>query len=84
MLDITVTSPDPQEAADIANEYAQVASQYIADTMATDKPNIMSVALVPSNPVSPNRTRNIMLGFLLGGYAGGRYCHGTHGHGRQV
>ena len=26
----------------------------------------MSVALVPSNPVSPNRTRNLMLGFLLG------------------
>ena len=42
-------------------------SQYIADTMATDKPNIMSTALVPSNPVSPNKTRNIMLGFLLGG-----------------
>ena len=69
MLDITITLPDPQEAADIANEYAQVASQYIADTMATDKPNLMSVALVPSNPVSPNRTRNIMLGLLLGGMA---------------
>lgn len=67
MLDITVTSANPQEAADIANEYAQVASQYIAETMATDKPNIMSVALVPSNPVSPNRTRNIIMGFLLGG-----------------
>lgn len=67
MLDITVTSADPQEAADIANEYAQVASQYIAETMATDKPNIMSVALTPSNPVSPNRTRNVMAGFLLGG-----------------
>ena len=67
MLDIRVTSADPQEAADIANEYAQVASQYIAETMATDKPNIMSVALVPSNPVSPNKTRNILLGFLLGG-----------------
>lgn len=67
MLDISVTSADPQEAADIANEYAQVASQYIAETMATDKPNIMSVALVPSNPVSPNKTRNILLGFLLGG-----------------
>lgn len=67
MLDITVTSADPQEAADVANEYAQVASQYIAETMATDKPNIMSVALVPSNPVSPNKTRNILLGFLLGG-----------------
>ena len=35
--------------------------------MATDKPNIMSVALVPSNPVSPSLTRNILLGFLLGG-----------------
>ena len=67
MLDITVTSADPQEAANIANEYAQVASQYIAETMATDKPNIMSVALVPSNPVSPNKTRNILMGFLLGG-----------------
>lgn len=66
MLDITVTSPNPEEAAAIANEYASVASQYIADTMSTDKPNIMSVALVPSNPVSPNRTRNILMGFLLG------------------
>lgn len=67
MLDITVTSPSPTEAAAIANEYAEVASQYIADTMSTDKPNIMSTALVPSNPVSPNKTRNIMMGFLLGG-----------------
>lgn len=66
MLDITVTSEDPQEAAAVANEYAKVASQYIADTMSTDKPNIMSVALVPANPVSPSKTRNITLGFLLG------------------
>ena len=66
MLDITVTSPNPQEAAAIANEYARVASQYIADTMATDKPSMMSVALVPANPVSPNRTKNVLLGFMAG------------------
>ena len=66
MLDIAITSRDPQEAADIANEYAKVASQYIADTMSTDKPNIMSVALVPSNPVSPNMTRNVAIGVLFG------------------
>lgn len=66
MLDITFTSPSAEEAAAVANEYAKVASQYIADTMSTDKPNMMSVALVPSNPVSPNRTKNIMLGFMLG------------------
>lgn len=70
MLDVKITSPSAQEAADIANEYASVASQYIADTMSTDKPNIMSSALVPSNPVSPNKTRNIMLGLVLGGLLG--------------
>lgn len=66
MLDITITSPSPTEAAAIANEYAKVASQYIADTMSTDKPNIMSMALVPSNPISPNKTKSVMLGFILG------------------
>ncbi len=66
MLDIAFTSPSAEEAAAVANEYAKVASQYIADTMSTDKPSIMSVALIPANPVSPNKTRNILLGFLLG------------------
>lgn len=67
MLDIVVTNSSPVLAAEIANEYARVASNYIQETMATDKPNIMSHALEPSNPVSPNRTRNIIIGFLLGG-----------------
>lgn len=66
MLDITIKDASPEEAALIANEYARVVSQFIADTMSTDKPSIMSVALVPANPVSPNKTRNIMIGFLLG------------------
>ena len=63
MLDISFTSPSPAEAAAIANEYAKVASEYIQETMSTDKPNIMSMALEPANPVSPSRTRNILLGF---------------------
>ena len=66
MLDITFTSPSAEEAAAVANEYAKVGSEYIMDTMSTDKPNIMSVALVPANPVSPNKTKNILLGFMLG------------------
>ena len=73
MLDITFKSPSPEEAAAVANEYAKVASEYIADTMSTDKPNIMSVALIPSNPVSPNKTRNVLLGFLLGAVLGCAY-----------
>ena len=66
MIDITITSPSPEEAAAIANEYAKVASQFIAETMSTDKPNIMSVALVPSNPSSPSLPKNVVMGFMLG------------------
>ena len=70
MLDITITSPSPQEAAEIANEYAKVASDFIAETMSTDKPNRMSAARVPSNPVSPSKTRNIAIGFVGGALLG--------------
>ena len=34
--------------------------------MATDKPSIMSTALVPTVPVSPNKTKSVLLGALLG------------------
>ena len=66
MLKITVTSESAQEAADIANEYATVVRDYIAKKMATDKPSIMSTALVPTVPVSPNKTKSVLLGALLG------------------
>lgn len=66
MLDISVTSPSAEEAAAIANEYAKVASEYIHETMSVDKPSIMSVALKPANPISPNKVRNIATGFILG------------------
>ena len=73
MLDITFTSPDPLEAANAANEYAKVASRYIADTMQTEAPSIMSVARVPVNPVSPSKVRNVMYGGILGGFAACAY-----------
>ena len=66
ILNITVTSSDPQEAADIANEYADVAGQYISATMQTDQPSLLSEALTPDKPVSPKKKRNVVLGFLLG------------------
>lgn len=66
VLYITVTSGDPELAKDIANEYAVVAKKYIAETMATDEPNIMSAALKPGGPVAPSRTKNVIMGFMLG------------------
>ena len=64
---IAIFLPNKEEAAEIANKYADVGRKYIAEHMSTDMPPIMSSALTPTNPVSPNKTRNIALGFVLGG-----------------
>lgn len=66
MLYITATSYSAQEAADLANEFAAVAQQYITEIMLTDQPSIMSQARVPSKPVSPNKPLNVIKGFLAG------------------
>ena len=68
ILNITVTSKNPAEATELANTYANVAKTYISDTMSTDEPNILSVALQPEIPVSPNKTMNILLGGILGAF----------------
>ncbi len=66
LLDITVTSPDPQEAQLIANTYASVACEFIAKVMKTVEPSVFQEARLPSAPVSPSKSRNLILGFLIG------------------
>ncbi len=66
ILRITVTSPDPDMAMKIADEYAAVVRDYVSEIMSTEKPNILSSALKPVSPVSPSKTRNTLIGFLLG------------------
>lgn len=66
ILYITASSADPEEALAIANEYAAVASKYISQTMATAEPNVLSSAVLPTRPVSPNKTQNILLGLVAG------------------
>ena len=68
VLAMTVSNPDPALAAAIANEYASVAKQYISATMKTDEPTDFSEALVPEAPVSPQKARNVALGFILGAF----------------
>ena len=63
---LSVTNPDPEEAAAIANEYADVGAKYISEKMKTDEPTLMSSARVPENPFSPNKAKNILLGFVVG------------------
>ena len=66
ILYITATSPDPEEARDIASTFAKVACEFIAVKMEQTQPNIFEEARVPKTPSSPNKTRNILIGFLMG------------------
>jgi len=67
ILFVTAKSSDPKEAQRIANQFAISASNRIAEVMDVDKPpNMATQALVPESPVSPNKTRNVMMGGVLG------------------
>ena len=63
---IKATSPSAQEACDLANAYSEVAREFISVRMGTVMPNVFEEARVPNAPSSPNKTRNIMIGVLLG------------------
>lgn len=67
ILRILVTSPDPQQAADIANELVDQASIYLPMIMETDPPNLVESAVVPSIASSPSYSKNTLLGAMLGG-----------------
>ena len=65
ILTITVTCPDPQLAADLANEIAYQASIYLPRVMESPAPNIYEDALVPTDKSSPSYFRNTLLGAML-------------------
>ena len=79
ILKVTVTSSDPQESADIANELidqqesADIANElidqaciYLPQIMETEEPNLVEEAIPPTQKSSPSTARNVVLGGLLG------------------
>ena len=65
IITITVTCPDPQLAADLANEIAYQAGIYLPRIMESPAPNIYEDALVPTKKSSPSYSRNTLLGAML-------------------
>ncbi len=63
---VSIKNQDPQEAKLIADTYAQVAREFIAAKMDMREPNIFEEAKLPDKPVSPQKTRDVIIGFLLG------------------
>ena len=66
VLYVNVKSPDPQEAKVIADTYAQVAREFIATKMDMREPNIFEEAKLPDKPVTPKKTQDIVIGFIIG------------------
>lgn len=66
LLDITVTTTDPEKSQRIANTVAEVAVEYIPDTMGTMKPNIAQEAKIAKVQSGPSYFKYTAMGAMLG------------------
>lgn len=66
ILQVTVNDPNPQTAADIANEMASVAESKLKEITGMQAIKIYEEAAVPDRPSSPNMKKNCALGLLAG------------------
>lgn len=66
ILEITVRDEDPDHAKAIADEMANVASDYISIKMDQSAPTIIQNGYADGSPVSPNIIKNTIIGALAG------------------
>lgn len=66
VFSLTVTGPDPDEAAEIANGIAATFQSAIFDIMNVENVSIISAATVNSKPVSPVVVNNLVIGLGVG------------------
>lgn len=66
MLKTTVTSADPQLAKSLSNAMSDTLAERIQEVMGKDKPSTVEKAIEPKYPVTPNTTKNMIVGGLLG------------------
>lgn len=69
VITITITGPDPQTAADIANAYASSLADATQDVMSREAISIIDSASAPTSAVGPNRPLYTFFGFLIGLFA---------------
>lgn len=65
ILYITIKSPDPEEAKLLADTYANVAREFIAEKMDIREPKAFEEAQIPTIPVYPHKTRIIAIAFII-------------------
>ena len=62
---ISVTSTDPQEAMEIANQMALTAREELPKVMEAPTPTIAEYAVLPTHRSSPSLSRNVLIGAML-------------------
>lgn len=68
ILYINVQSADPEEARLLADTYAHIIPDFIAEKMELRRPQLIQVAQLPSVPVTPNLKGDILEALLIGGF----------------
>ena len=66
IFEVAVTSPDPNEAEQIANAIAYILPKRIGTIIDGTSAKVVEAAVVPSSPSSPSYVKNTIVGFLLG------------------
>ena len=66
LLYINTRSTDPEEAKLLADTYAVVVQDFIAEKMELRRPQLLEIALLPTRPISPNITSAIVKAFVIG------------------
>ena len=70
LIMITVTTPDPNESARIANAVAEVFPEQIAEIVEGSSAKVIDYAKIPNGKSSPSNTTNVLIGILLGAVLG--------------
>ena len=63
---VTVTSPDPAQAEQLANAVAYILPKRISTIIEGTSAKVVDAAVIASQPSSPNYAKNTVLGFLIG------------------
>ena len=66
ILYINVNSSDPEEAKLLADTYAEVVQDFIAEKMELRRPQLIQVAQTPTTPIFPNISSYVLNAFLIG------------------
>lgn len=66
IFEVVVTSPNPEEAEEIATAIAYILPKRISSIIEGTSAKVVDTAIIPSAPSSPSYPKNMAIGFIVG------------------